>query len=194
MWKKKEIFTIPNALSLFRIVLAILFLELGLKWGMDERQPILIGILLVSAMTDFLDGKIARKFNMVSELGKILDPIADKITQGALLICFLYKYRTARYVFLFFLIKESYMAIMGLKAVTAAGKNEGAMWYGKVNTAFFYAVMVILVLFQGIPQIVAEILISGSGLLMLLALVLYVRYFNSLQKIATDKKTVKEEV
>lgn len=194
MWKKKEIFTIPNALSLFRIVLAILFLELGLKWGMDERQPILIGILLVSAMTDFLDGKIARKFNMVSELGKILDPIADKITQGALLICFLYKYRTARYVFLFFLIKESYMAIMGLKAVTAAGKNEGAMWYGKVNTAFFYAVMVILVLFQGIPHIVAEILISGSGLLMLLALVLYVRYFNSLQKIATDKKTVKEEV
>lgn len=194
MWKKKEIFTIPNALSLFRIVLAILFLELGLKWGMDERQPILIGILLVSAMTDFLDGKIARKFNMVSELGKILDPIADKITQGALLICFLYKYRTARYVFLFFLIKESYMAIMGLKAVTAAGKNEGAMWYGKVNTAFFYAVMVILVLFQGIPQIVAEILISGSGLLMLLALDLYARYFNSLQKIATDKKTVKEEV
>ena len=58
-----------------------------LKWGMDEKRTILIGILIISGFSDFLDGKIARKFNMVSELGKILDPIADKLTQAVLLFC-----------------------------------------------------------------------------------------------------------
>lgn len=187
MWRRKEIFTIPNLLSVFRIILAIAFLEIGIRWGMEEKQFLLIGILLVSALTDFLDGMIARKFNMISELGKVLDPIADKVTQGVLLMCFLHKYQTAKYVFVFFLIKECYMGVMGLKAVVAAKKNEGAMWYGKVSTAIFYAVMVILVVFQKIPQIIAEGMIVVSGLFMLLALVLYARYFGALQKNAGIK-------
>lgn len=73
--------------------------------------------------------------NILSELGKVLDPIADKLTQGVLLICFLYQYKMAKYVLILFLIKESYMGVMGLKTISATRKNEGAMWYGKVNTA-----------------------------------------------------------
>jgi cardiolipin synthase len=114
---------------------------------------------------------------MISELGKILDPFADKLTQGILLICLLGEYRMARYVFLLFLMKESFMGIVGLKTIKSTGKNNGAMWYGKVSTAFFYVVMIILILFPGISGSIAEGLLTACGAFMLLALVLYARYY-----------------
>jgi cardiolipin synthase len=146
------------------------------------KQEILIGILIVSAVTDLLDGKIARRFHMISEVGKILDPIADKLTQGILLICFLMEYQMAKYVLILFLVKESYMGIMGLKTIRATGKNEGSMWYGKISTVVFYAVMMILALFPQIPQQVGELLLICCGAFMLLAFVQYGRRFHKLRK------------
>ena len=84
---KKHIFTIPNILSAFRIILAFVFLIIFYQSGFSGKKNLLTCIILLSAITDFLDGKIARKFNMVSELGKILDPVADKVTQGILILC-----------------------------------------------------------------------------------------------------------
>ena len=152
---KKKIFTIPNILSLFRIILAVIFLDISVKFGIAEKRSTLLIILVISGITDFLDGQIARRFDMVSDLGKILDPIADKLTQGVLLISFLYQYKMAKYVLVLFLIKETYMGVMGLKTIATTGKNEGAMWYGKVSTAFFYAAMVILFIFSQIPVLAA---------------------------------------
>lgn len=185
---QKKIFTIPNILSVFRIILAVLFLEIDFKWGMDEKRTILIGILIISGFSDFLDGKIARKFNMVSELGKILDPIADKLTQAVLLFCFIYKYETAKYILILFLFKEIYVGAMGLKTIATIGKNEGAMWYGKISTAFFYTVMAILFLFPQIPKFIAEILIIGYGIMLIMAGTLYTKHFIYLQKYAETKK------
>ena len=93
---KKNIFTIPNILSSFRVILAFVFLIVFYQSGLDNRESYLTAIILISALTDFLDGKIARKFNMVSELGKILDPIADKITQGVLILCLMKEYPLLR--------------------------------------------------------------------------------------------------
>ena len=78
---KKDIFTIPNLLSVFRMVLAVVMLWVFYSPEVKEKVTAIIIILLISGLTDFLDGKIARKFHMVSELGKIIDPIADKLTQ-----------------------------------------------------------------------------------------------------------------
>ena len=89
---KKTIFTIPNILSSFRVILAFVFLTIFYQSDLDNKERYSIAIILISALTDFLDGKIARKFNMVSELGKILDPIVDKITQGVLIPCLMKKY------------------------------------------------------------------------------------------------------
>lgn len=97
---KKQIFTIPNLLSTFRIVLAFVFLAAFYQSGASGRSNLLTAIILLSALTDFLDGKIARKFNMVSELGKILDPIADKITQGVLILCLMKEYSLLKWLFL----------------------------------------------------------------------------------------------
>jgi cardiolipin synthase len=180
--RKKEIVTIPNILSGGRIILAFLYLIVFRAQDFDGKQGVLAGILIVSAITDFLDGKIARKFHMVSELGKILDPIADKLTQGVLLLCLLMKYRTAKYVLILFLIKESYTGIMGLKTIADTGENEGAMWYGKISTAFFYIVMIVLALFPKIPVDIGECLLIACGALMLFAFVQYSRYYYELRK------------
>jgi cardiolipin synthase len=137
---------------------------------------------MISGITDFLDGFIARKFNMVSELGKLLDPIADKVTQGVLLLCFLSEYKLIKYVFILFVVKECSMAAMGTKTMIKTGENDGAKWYGKVSTAVFYTVMVVLFLFPGIPETSANLLILCSGGCMLLALIMYLRHYYFLQK------------
>ena len=185
--KNKKIFTIPNILSVFRILLAILFFDIYIDYGLEVKRTELILILCISGLTDFLDGKIARRFNMISELGKILDPIADKLTQCVLLICFLHKYDVAKYVFVVFLVKEIYMGIAGLKTISVTGKNEGAMWYGKVSTAVFYLVMILLFCISNIPEIIAECMLVLCGILMLMSLLLYANYYKKLQTEA--KKT-----
>jgi cardiolipin synthase len=168
---------------MFRLVLAAAFLVIyQCCGGMAENKAILTGILVLSGITDFLDGKIARKFNMVSEVGKILDPIADKVTQGVLLLCLFSEYPLMKAVFLLFLVKECYMAVMGTKMLVKTRENNGAMWYGKVSTAVFYIVMVVLLIFPDIPETVADVLIICCGGFMLLSFVMYVRYYHILQK------------
>ena len=184
---KKDIFTIPNLLSVFRMVLAVVMLWVFYSPEVKEKETAIIIILLISGLTDFLDGKIDRKFHMVSELGKIIDPIADKLTQGLLLICFMSRYEAMKIVFVLFLIKESFMAAAGIKVVGKTKRNEGAMWYGKVNTAVFYIVMFLLVFFPDIPVSAANILIIISGCFMLLAFVMYARKYSSIMKESEER-------
>ena len=101
---RKDVLTIPNLLSFFRVILAMVFLGVFYNPDVENKRAVLTLILVVSAISDLLDGKIARRFNMVSELGKILDPVADKITQGVLLICLLSKYDLLKWMFVFFLL------------------------------------------------------------------------------------------
>jgi cardiolipin synthase len=181
--KNYKILTIPNLLSIFRLVLAFLFGSIWYRYGgMSEKHDVLMEILILSGVTDFLDGFIARKFNMVSELGKLLDPIADKVTQGVLLLCFFSEYKLVKYVFLLFLVKEGSMAAMGTKTMIKTGVNDGARWYGKLSTAVFYTVMVVLFLLPGIPETTANTLILCSGACMLLAFIMYLRHYYLLEK------------
>lgn len=124
---------------------------------------------------------------MVSEIGKILDPIADKLTQCVLIICLLSEYPLLRAVFALFLVKEILVAAAGYKVLAKTEHNDGAMWYGKVNTAVFYAVMVILIFIPGIPYSVANVLIAVSGGFMLLAFVMYIRKFSRILRGKDEK-------
>ena len=99
---KKEILTIPNLLSLFRLVLIPVYVVIYLNAQELADYFLAAGILAVSCLTDMIDGKIARRFNMISNLGKILDPIADKTTQFTLLICLAIKHPVLRYLAVLF--------------------------------------------------------------------------------------------
>jgi len=174
---REQIFTIPNALSLFRLILTVLFWGISYRGYLPNQQVWLVTILCISGITDFLDGKIARKYNMISEVGKILDPIADKATQGVLLLHLLGKYDLLQLVVILFVVKEFCMLVMGSKVMGEKQQNEGAQWYGKVNTTVFYAVMIILTLFPNVPLYIANFLISMSACWMLYAFARYMQYY-----------------
>ena len=88
--RNKNIFTIPNILSIFRLLL----LPVIVYTYMNQKDYVLTGVLLlVSGITDLLDGYIARTFHMISDLGKILDPVADKATQAVVLLCLITRFR-----------------------------------------------------------------------------------------------------
>lgn len=179
---KKEILTIPNVLSFLRLMLAVLFLGITQRGGMEENKDILAAILIISGISDFLDGKIARKLNMTSEMGKIIDPIADKVTQAVLLLCLFSRYSFTKWIFVLLVIKEGCMAVVGTRTVLQSQKNEGAKWYGKVNTAVFYVVMAALIMFRNISGKFANILLGCCGGCMLLAFIMYIRQFYILRK------------
>lgn len=77
-WDKREYFSIPNLMGYFRILLIPIYLIVYIRADSVRDYQIAAGIMVLSFLSDFLDGKIARRFNMVTEFGKILDPIADK--------------------------------------------------------------------------------------------------------------------
>ncbi|MGM9662686.1 MAG: CDP-alcohol phosphatidyltransferase family protein [Oscillospiraceae bacterium] len=108
-----QVCTVPNALSLLRLLLIPPFLYLYCVRG---ARAAALGVAALSALTDVLDGAIARRFDMVSDLGKFLDPLADKLTQLAMLACLVRRYRAAGFLLGLFLIKE--LAMLGFALLT----------------------------------------------------------------------------
>ena len=147
----KGCFTIPNLLSVIRIALIPVFAVMYL----NGNQLLAIAILAVSGLTDLFDGKIARRFNQVSALGKILDPVADKLTQITIAIILFISFRKAEnttinafgWVFLVFLVKEGIMVLGGLVMLLMNIRPGAAEMPGKVATFTFYGVMILIIAF-----------------------------------------------
>ena len=165
-----RIFTIPNGMSFFRIILIPCFV-----WSYSGiHSTILTAIFLVlSGLTDTLDGWIARKFHMVSNLGKVLDPLADKLTQGAILLCLVVEYPLMAMPFFLLLIKEIVMCVTGLWAIKKSGRVDGADWHGKVTTFLLYFTAILHVFWHNIPQQLSTGLIILCTGFMLLSFILY---------------------
>lgn len=111
---KKEIFSIPNIMGYFRILLIPVFCYLYITAESEREYLYAAFVVLISSLTDLFDGKIARRFNMITELGKALDPIADKLTHGALAVCLATRYPLMWVLIVLMIIKEGYMGIQGL--------------------------------------------------------------------------------
>lgn len=167
-----DIFTFPNFLSFLRIPLAFLFYYFY-NWNNLNGLLLAVLILLLSAVTDLLDGKIARHFHQVSDFGKILDPVADKITQATFIFCLLSRYPATLPLLVFFLIKEVTVSIFALVAVRRSGENHGAMIYGKVNTVLLYICLGILLFFVHLPLRIANCILLVSFLSLFLSMTLY---------------------
>lgn len=172
--KKEQILTIPNLLSLLRLLMIplIIWLYCG-----AEQYYAAVGVIVLSGLTDVADGIIARKFNMVSDFGKILDPIADKLTQGALIICLTIKHKLMIPLIIEFALREICMLVMGYITIKKQDSVNSAKWYGKVTTVVLYAVMMLLILFPQIPNAAADGMIIACGLVMLFSFVMYVRFY-----------------
>lgn len=174
---KKQILTIPNLMSVVRLALIPLFVWL---YSAKEAYKWAVAVLLLSGATDILDGIVARKFHMVSDFGKILDPVADKLTQAAVILCLAAKHPWMIALILLFAAKELVMAVLGYVAIQKKGTVHGAKWYGKANTVLLYAVMMALILFPQMPEMLANTLILLCGISMLLSLAMYMQFYSKL--------------
>ncbi len=166
-----KFFTIPNILSLCRIALVPLIVVLYLS---DELRYLAGIVLIISAATDVIDGIIARKFNMTTDIGKVLDPFADKLTQATTLICLIVRFPLMILPFLLTVIKECFMAISGLIVVKKKGVVMGANWHGKAATVILYAAMTLHVFWFDMPEAMSDILIYFSAAFIALSFVLYI--------------------
>ena len=181
---KKEVFTIPNMLSMFRIALIPVYIVIYLNAGQPEEYFLAGSILAVSCLTDMIDGKIARKFNMISTVGKILDPIADKLTQFTLTLCLSVKHPVLRYVLLLFVIKEGFQGIVGLVYLFNRKMLPGALPAGKVCTTVLFISLTVLVFFPEMKQEFVDLIAIIDTVFLAYAFIHYIfAYFGKNTKV-----------
>ena len=179
--------TVPNLLSFLRIIMVPIFAVLFVKGYYGYS----VLVLALSGLSDFFDGKIARRFNQVSALGKMLDPIADKLTQITLAIVLYWTFSHAEdslikafsWIFLVFLIKEAVMIVGGAAMIAMGIKPSAAEMPGKVATFAFYLIMISIIVFGPeigmlknvftLPPVVMIVLISISAFLTVFAFCSY---------------------
>lgn len=174
LFTKKNILTIPNLLSVLRILMIPVIVWLYIK---EKNYRAATAVIILSGLTDVADGIIARKCNMVSDLGKILDPIADKLTQGTLIISLSLKYPKMIWLVALFTAKEFIMALLGYITIRNTDSVNSAKWYGKLSTFVLYASMILMILIPDLPAFVVDTLIVLCAAILCLSLAMYTRFY-----------------
>ena len=175
---KKEVLSIPNILCYIRFLLVIAFSY----FYYQEKYEYGAAMIILGGITDCLDGQIARRCNMITELGKIIDPLADKAMQLAIVIALCSRYPQMLILFILFLLKEGFQGICCIIGLKKGKRLNGAKWYGKVATAVFYVVTVFLIAFQELPLWIVNSCMLITLLLFVNAFILYALAFYRLLK------------
>ena len=160
---------IPNTITLLRIVLTPLFVCFYLEGELEAAFV----LLAVAAVSDMLDGFVARRFNMVTPLGKVLDPVADKLLQLSMLLC-LVSFRSEIWLLLMLhLLREGLLGAMAYALYRRCGRMIAARWYGKLCTALLYSFLGLSLLWTDMP---GKIMDTGTFILSLLVIYCLCRY------------------
>ena len=194
--------TIPNLLSLIRIALipvfAVLFVDGNYLWA--------VIVLAISGLTDFFDGKIARKFNQISALGKLLDPIADKLSQMTIAVVFYLTFKNSvdatvrafSWIFLIFIVKELVMVVGGAIMIMMGIKPGAAEMPGKIATFAFYTIMCVVMAFGPDIGILGDVWVLPApamlvlvGISVILTLVAFFSYVPGVIQQLKEKKNSK---
>lgn len=192
--------TIPNWMCFVRIALIPVFSVLFVK----ESYIAAFIVMIVAALTDVFDGKIARKYNMVSNLGKILDPIADKLSQIAIVVILIVKFWSfdgpLKYLLFLFIFKELVMVIAGAILLSLGMRPVAAEVWGKVATVVFYTFMITIIaigpsgalvgvwFFNALPMPVIYVMVVISAILAFVSLFGYAPGFLRQIKEKKNKK------
>lgn len=179
----EKIFTVPNVLSFFRILLVPVFVicyfcrfNYHIQWA--------FGVFVVSGFSDVLDGFIARKFNMISTLGKVLDPVADKLTQGCTLICISIQHPVIMPLLILLVAKEATMFLGSYRLLKMGYRPSEAKWWGKLGTVvMFLLVITVFVcdMFSQLPRLLILIMEVIAAICQLFSLFNYYPVFKDIQ-------------
>ncbi len=174
---------IPNMLSIFRLCLVPVFVVLYFS-GLDHAALWAALVYALATFTDFLDGYLARRFNLITNLGKVLDPLGDKMFTFAVLACITIDGIIPVWVLVVFAVKEASMGLGGL-LIHRRAKVEipPSNYLGKTATVLFFVICAGLILFPDIPHIVAVGAISLCLVVSLAAFVSYIlRFFQIMRE------------
>lgn len=180
---RNAVLTLPNLLSCFRLLLIPAIVRAYLH---QSNALLTAALVVLSGLTDLADGFIARRYHMTSDLGKILDPVADKLTQVAVLACLTARHPLMLIPLLLLVVKEIAAGIMGLMVIHRTGEVHGADWHGKVSTALLYATMTLHLLWTGIPARLSHILIILCTGMILCSCMCYTAKYLSLMQHKTS--------
>ncbi|MDD6189744.1 MAG: CDP-alcohol phosphatidyltransferase family protein [Clostridiales bacterium] len=179
---------IPNMLSVVRICLVPVFILVYFSGSPNSNIYAAI-VYAVASITDILDGRIARKNNITTNLGRILDPLGDKLMTMAVIVSITIDRVIPVWAVIIFLAKECMMGLGGLFLYNKFEEMPPSNYFGKCSTVVFFAVCVILMLFRNIPHTVALVMISFALAVMLLAFVSYIIKFVRLLKMGEQSKS-----
>lgn len=180
---------IPNLLSLLRIALIPVFAVTFLNASVQEDFSLAAAILLFSGITDLVDGIVARKFNMITNLGKVLDPLADKLTQATVCICLAVRHPHLAWLLIVFIIKEVLIFSGGIRIYKMKSHVVVARWFGKLYTFVFFVMMVVIVLLPQLGETTLLYMLGAFLLLNVFVFVMYIReYLRIVKKSGNDDK------
>lgn len=181
---KKEIYTIPNLLSLCRLLMIPVYLTLYQQADSSRDYLIAGSILALSCLTDMADGIIARQLHMESLVGKVLDPLADKLTQFFLLLSLAEKYTMLYPMIALFVVKEIFQLTVMVVFARNGKALKGALGAGKISTTVLFLTLTVMVLFPRLGRRVVFTMICGDILLLVFSFYdYYLAYFGKNTKL-----------
>ncbi|XJS11084.1 CDP-alcohol phosphatidyltransferase family protein [Aerococcaceae bacterium WGS1372] len=175
--KKSEWLAVPNLISIFRLFLIPFFIYTYFEAETESDYLWSAFIVLFSGFTDYLDGVIARRYNMITDLGKLLDPVADKLTQLAIVFCLVITWERMWIIVGLFIVKELTLILCNILLYRQGRVMDGALWYGKVSTFTFYGCSLFLVAFPMMNPTIANFLMLLTAGTLFMAFVMYTRWF-----------------
>ena len=170
---REQVLTVPNAMSAFRIVLIPFIIW---TYAVDRHYLAFI-LVLVSALSDMLDGYVARKLNMISDFGKFIDPVADKLTQAALLICLMTEHRHIYILFIILAVKELATLFLGAVVFKRHDSVNSAKWYGKLCTVVFEGTMMLLMVLPDASEDLVHLFMFICACVMVFAFIMYALFY-----------------
>ena len=187
-FSKKDIWSIPNILCYIRFLLIPVFIILYINAEEAREYIQAAAVVFLSGLTDFLDGFIARTFDMVTDFGKLIDPMADKLTQASLIFVLVVEIKWMFLLMILFVTMQLFMLFAGIAMLEKNRRLNGAKWFGKVSTTVFYAVMLVLVAAPKLDTFVVNLLMLICGCFLLLSFLLYIReYFRMYREVKAEE-------
>ncbi|NLL93321.1 MAG: CDP-alcohol phosphatidyltransferase family protein [Clostridiales bacterium] len=190
--KKEDLFTIPNILCYIRILLVPIFIWVFLQeWYWQSAL-----VAIIASITDIVDGWIARKFDMISDWGKFIDPVADKLMQFAMLTVSIIKVPWIIILVIVFVVKESILLVVGL-FIYHKGKNlDGAIWCGKLCTVVLDVSMLMIIAFpmDWLTDKLVFTLIGAVLAFMALSFVVYLNEYFKLYKVTKSESLIEKKI
>lgn len=187
-FSKSDLWRIPNILCYIRFMLIPVFVVLYMKASSPKEYIQTAVVVFLSGVTDFLDGFIARRFDMITDLGKVIDPLADKLTQASMIFVLVVKIKWMFLLLILFVIMQLFLLIAGLVMLKKGTKLNGAKWFGKVSTTVFYATMLVLVAVPTLNDTATNLLLLICGIFLLLSFLLYINEYRLLYRNLKNSK------